>query len=204
MKLFEIDNKKVTVFYGGRFQPMHKGHYKTYLALAKKFGTDNVFISTTFGKKQELAHSKKDYTTDPFTFDEKVRIINEMFGISRDHIVNTQPYQPDQRLVGRNPEEYPVVLAFSEKDAGRLKPGNVFQYYSDDITLMPNVQNDKHTAYILELPVQEGAMSATDFRSIMRDDQMVEAGKKKAFEKFFGKFNDNVYNFINGRLNEFN
>jgi nicotinamide mononucleotide adenylyltransferase len=201
MKLYEFNEMNVTVFYGGRFQPMHKGHYQTYLSLVRKFGADNVFISTTFGKKQQQAHDKKDYTTDPFTFDEKRRIINEMFGISRDHIVNTLPYQPDQRLVNRNPEEYPLILAFSKKDAGRLKPGNVFQYYSDDITLVPNVQNEKQTAYILELPVQEGGMSATDFRKIMSDDQITNTKKQKAFEQFFGKFNPEIFNFINGRLN---
>lgn len=201
MQLFELESKKVTVFYGGRFQPMHKGHYQVYLMLAKKFGADNVFIATTFGKKQQLAHSKKDYTTDPFTFPEKQRIINEMFGIPRDHIVNTQPYQPDQKIIGRNPEEYSLVLAFSEKDTGRLKPGNVFQYYNEQGNLVPNIQNDKITAYILEVPTQQGAMSATDFRNTISSDQIKLQQKQKTFEKFFGKFNPEIFSFINGRLN---
>ena len=37
--------KKVVVVYGGRFQPMHKGHYGTYQHLVKKIGKNNVFIS---------------------------------------------------------------------------------------------------------------------------------------------------------------
>ncbi len=201
MQLFELENKKVTVFYGGRFQPMHKGHYQVYLMLSKKFGADNVFIATTFGKKQQAAHSKKNYTTDPFTFEEKQRIINEMFNIPRDHVVNTQPYQPDQKLVGRDPEDYSLILAFSQKDTGRLQPGNVFKYYTETDTLLPNIQQDKTTAYILEVPVQEGAMSATDFRNVMRNNEIKIPVKQKTFEKFFGKFNTEIFTFINGRLN---
>ena len=169
--------------------------------LSKKFGADNVFIATTFGKKQQVAHNKKDYTNDPFTFAEKQRIINEMFSIPRDHIVNTQPYQPDQKLVGRSPEDYSLILAFSQKDTGRLQPGNVFQYYADDVTLLPNIKQDKTTAYILEVPVQEGAMSATDFRDEMSNNQIKIPDKQRTFEKFFGKFNANIFNLINGRLN---
>ena len=51
--LKEGTTDQITVFYGGRFQPMHKGHYSLYLKLVREYGADNVFIATTFGKKQQ-------------------------------------------------------------------------------------------------------------------------------------------------------
>ena len=84
----------IAVFYGGRFQPMHKGHYALYQSLAQRFGADNVFIASTFGQKQQAMHKSGDFTTDPFTFEEKASIANQMFGIPTDKFVNTQPYRP--------------------------------------------------------------------------------------------------------------
>ena len=40
----------IAVFYGGRFQPMHKGHHKVYMDLVEQFGSSNVFIATTIAK----------------------------------------------------------------------------------------------------------------------------------------------------------
>ena len=75
------------------------------------------------------------------------------------------------------------------------------KYYTETDTLLPNIQQDKTTAYILEVPVQEGAMSATDFRNVMRNNEIKIPVKQKTFEKFFGKFNTEIFTFINGRLN---
>ncbi|NCW62658.1 MAG: hypothetical protein EBW04_00735, partial [Betaproteobacteria bacterium] len=74
--LMEATTDKVTVFYGGRFQPMHKGHFGLYSKLVQRFGADNVFIATTFGQKQQAMHGSGDYSTDPFTFEEKASIMN--------------------------------------------------------------------------------------------------------------------------------
>ena len=38
--------KKTVVVYVGRFQPMHKGHFKTFQHLQKKFGKKDVYIGT--------------------------------------------------------------------------------------------------------------------------------------------------------------
>jgi len=34
--------RQKVVVYAGRFQPFHKGHYKTYEYLVNKFGSENV------------------------------------------------------------------------------------------------------------------------------------------------------------------
>ena len=45
--LEESNIKKVVVVYVGRFQPMHKGHFKTFQHLQKKFGKSDVYIGTS-------------------------------------------------------------------------------------------------------------------------------------------------------------
>ncbi len=78
----------IAVFYGGRFQPMHKGHHKVYMDLVEQFGSSNVFIATTIAKN---ATPEKD----PFSYEEKTGIMQNMFGIPAKQIVQTSPYRPD-------------------------------------------------------------------------------------------------------------
>ena len=89
----ESMTNNVTVFYGGRFQPMHQGHFALYKKLVSRFGADNVFIATTFSKDAQKQHSNGDYTKNPFSFEEKAGIISKMFGIPSNHILNTSPYR---------------------------------------------------------------------------------------------------------------
>ena len=79
-QLTEDIAKDVAVFYGGRFQPMHKGHHKVYMDLVEQFGSANVFIATTIAKN---ATPEKD----PFSYEEKTNIMTEMFGIPQKQIV---------------------------------------------------------------------------------------------------------------------
>jgi hypothetical protein len=189
--------RQVTVFYGGRFQPMHAGHFTLYKKLVNKFGADNVFIATTFGKKQQAMHAAGNHSTDPFTFEEKVSIMSKMFGVPANHIVNTQPYRPDVSLVGRDKSNTATVLVFSEKDAGRLKPGGVLAPMPDD---MNNLQTeDENRVYYITMPIEQGGMSASDFREVMRSEAEFEE-KKQTFSKFFGKFDQEIFDFIEGRL----
>lgn len=197
--LTEAVADQVTVFYGGRFQPMHKGHYGLYKKLAAQFGADNVFIATTFGKKQQELHMAGNYSTDPFTFEEKADIMSRMFGIPRNQIVDTQPYKPDLSLVGRDPARTATVLAFSEKDAGRLKSGGVLAPLPDD---MSNLQTtDENRVYFVTMPTNEGGMSASDFRTVMASN-VPEPEKKKSFQQFFGKFDQEVFDMIQQRLTQ--
>lgn len=197
--LTEAIAKQITVFYGGRFQPMHQGHFALYRRLTAKFGADNVFIATTFGQKQQSLHAAGDYSTDPFTFEEKASIMHQMFGIPTSNIVNTQPYKPDLSLVGRDPATTATVLAFSEKDAGRLKSGGVLAPLPDDIN---NLQTtDENRVYFDTLPAEQGGMSATDFRKVMASN-VPEQEKAQEFVKFFGKFNQDVFDFIQQRLTQ--
>jgi len=180
----------IAVFYGGRFQPMHKGHHKVYMDLVEQFGSSNVFIATTVSKTATADR-------DPFSFDEKKKIMNEMFGIPEKQVVQTQPYRPDVSLTGKNPANTAVVLVFSAKDAGRLKRGGFLRDYESGAEMVPSDQG----AYILEVGIQEGGMSATDFRTVMKNDSLDDNQKMMKFREFFGTINADVFDFVKGKLN---
>jgi hypothetical protein len=189
-QLVEAQATDIAVFYGGRFQPMHSGHFQVYMDLVNKFGSDNVFIATTIAKN---ATPEKD----PFSFEEKTNIMQQMFNIPADKIIRTSPYQPDIAATGKDPNNTAVLLVFSEKDAGRLKTGGYLRMYKDGEQL---VSSDE-AGYIYTVPVKDDGRSATTFRNIMRMDGIEETKKKQAFKDFFGAFNPEVYNFVKDKLN---
>lgn len=195
--LKEGTTDQITVFYGGRFQPMHKGHYSLYLKLVREYGADNVFIATTFGKKQQKMHGGGNYSTDPFNFNEKQMIISKMFGISKSHIIDTLPYRPDLAKAGKDPSKTATVLAVSAKDADRLIGGGVLAPLPKDTATLQTT--DENRAYFTILPVEEGGMSATDFRQVMASNVPTEE-KQNTFVQFFGKFDEEIFNFIEERL----
>jgi hypothetical protein len=180
----------IAVFYGGRFQPMHKGHHKVYMDLVEQFGSSNVFIATIIAKN---ATPEKD----PFSYEEKTGLMTEMFNIPANQIVKTSPYRPDVSLTGKDPNNTAIVLVFSAKDAGRLKGGNYLRDYTPGAEMVPSDQ----AGYILEVPIQEGGMSATDFRKAMKNQSLNDNQKMMKFREFFGSINENVFNFIKDKLN---
>jgi len=188
-QLIEADATDIAVFYGGRFQPMHSGHHQVYMDLVDKFGSENVFIATTVSK---TASPEKD----PFSFDEKKKIMTDMFGIPTDKVLQTQPYKPDIRMTGKDPNNTAVLLVFSEKDAGRLKTGGYLRMYKDGEQL---VSSDE-AGYIYTVPVKDDGRSATTFRNAMRMD-IDDAKKREVFADFFGNFNEEVYQFVLDKLN---
>lgn len=188
-QLVEAEATDIAVFYGGRFQPMHSGHFQVYMDLVRKFGSDNVFIATTVSK---TATPEKD----PFSFEEKQYLMNKMFNIPTDKVLNTQPYKPDVSLTGKDPANTAILLVFSEKDAGRLKTGGYLRMYKDGETLTTGDE----AGYIYTVPVKDDGRSATTFRNVMRMDG-VEDEKQKVFKDFFGSFDPEVYKFVKDKLN---
>ena len=185
--LMEAATTDIAVFYGGRFQPMHSGHHQVYQDLVRKFGADNVFISTMVGKNAEAER-------DPFTFDEKAGLMTKMFGIPANHIIQTHPYNVDMSKAGRDPTKTAIVLVYGEKDANRLKMGYL-QWWKDG---EPLVTSDE-AGYVYTVPNKDEGRSASDFRAVMRSD--ADDQKKKAvFTDFFGKFDQQVFDFIEEKL----
>ncbi len=203
LELFESVAKTPVVFYGGRFQPMHKGHFGVYKHLVNKFGVDNVFIATMFGKKQQQAHAAGDYSTDPFTFQEKADIIATMYGVPKDHVVETMPYRPDISKIGRDPATNYLVLALGAKDAARLGSGNVIQDYQENMLPEPNMdpETGQERAYKYTVPNMEGGMNASQFRSDIKGTDK-EQTLRDLFDDYFGtvQTNPNARNRIFGMV----
>lgn len=199
VNLSEQSAKGAIIFYGGRFQPMHQGHRDVYKHLVDKFGS-NVFIATTFSQKAAKAHASGDYSEDPFTFDEKKKIMTTMFGIPADRIINQNPYRSEPSVVGARNDEFATVLVYGEKDAGRLGGGNILPLPNDMSELTPHSEGK---IYYYVAPLMQGGMSASDFRIVMATGKN-KAGKpvdkKQAFNEFFGSFDQQVFDFIEGRL----
>jgi hypothetical protein len=100
---------KTIAIYPGRFQPMGKHHYKTYQWACKKYGEENVFI-TTSNKIQE--------GRSPLSFIQKSNIMNA-HGVPFHQIVQAKnPYAPKELFESKDIDLKSVrlVVIVGEKD----------------------------------------------------------------------------------------
>ena len=179
--------KKTVVVYVGRFQPMHKGHFKTFQHLQKKFGKADVYIGTS---------NKTEKGRSPFNFKEKVKIMTTMFGIPKSKIVQVKnPYNPQEVLKRFNKETTAFVTVVGQKDASRLSH-KYFQKYDGNPT-----EGYEDRGYLYVAPMQGGAISGTEVRqglSMGSDDQ-----KEKFFkDRAYGKFNKTIFQMVTDKLSE--
>ena len=179
--------KKTVVVYVGRFQPMHKGHFKTFQHLQKKFGKADVYIGTS---------NKTEKGRSPFNFKEKVKIMTTMFGIPKSKIVQVKnPYNPQEVLKRFNKETTAFVTVVGQKDASRLSH-KYFQKYDGNPT-----EGYEDRGYLYVAPMQGGSISGTEVRqglSMGSDDQ-----KEKFFkDRAYGKFNKTIFQMVTDKLSE--
>ena len=198
--LNEQDEKRVIAIYPGRFQPMGRHHYATYKALADQFGPENTFIAT----------SNKMGPKSPLDFEEKKKIM-VAHGVPADKIVMTRnPYQALEITKDFDPDATSVVFAVGGKDMresprfanldGFTKKGTP-AYYK---TYKPGeelVGLGKH-GYIAVAPHVEidvpgfGEMSGTTLR------QALKGATKEDFEAIMGFYNQEIYDILQGKLEE--
>jgi len=198
--LNEQDEKRVIAIYPGRFQPMGRHHYATYKALADQFGAENTFIAT----------SNKMGPKSPLDFEEKKKIM-VAHGVPADKIVMTRnPYQALEITKDFDPDATAVVFAVGGKDMresprfanldGFTKKGTP-AYYK---TYKPGeelVGLGKH-GYIAVAPHVEidipgfGEMSGTTLR------QALKGATKEDFEAIMGFYNQEIYDILQGKLEE--
>ena len=179
--------KKTVVVYVGRFQPMHKGHFKTFQHLQKKFGKKDVYIGTS---------NKTEKGRSPFNFKEKVKIMTTMFGIPKSKIVQVKnPYNPQEVLKRFNKDTTAFVTVVGQKDASRLSH-KYFQKYDGKPS-----EGYEDRGYLYVAPMQGGAISGTEVRqglSMGSDDQ-----KEKFFkDRAYGKFNKTIFKMVSDKLSE--
>ena len=177
--------EKTVVVYSGRFQPFHKGHYATYENLIKKFGKDSVYIATS---------NKTDNQKSPFNFREKKMIMQKMFGIPSNKIVEVRnPYAPMEVLANYPEETTGFITVVGEKDEMRLS-GKYFTPYKGKVEL-----GYKDKGYVYASPAQSNPISGTEVRNWLKagDEQ-----SKKDFLKAYPKFDESIFKLITLKLSK--
>jgi len=179
--------KKVIVVYGGRFQPMHKGHFGTYMHLVKKFGKQNVFVSTS---------NKVERPKSPFNFKEKKKIMTSMFPLPGNKIIKVKNnYNPIEILGKYDKKTTAFVTVVGQKDASRFS-SKYFQKWDGN-----PMEGYEDRGYLYIAPMQGNSVSGTEVRnglSVGSDDQKEKFFKSRAYSKF----NKTIFNMITDKLNE--
>ena len=184
--LQEVVTQKVVV-YGGRFQPFHAGHYKTYKHLCSVFGAKNVYIASS--NVQETGKS-------PLSFNEKRDIAVKVFGISPSKFIQVKNvYQPVEILRDFDSTNTAIIVALGEKDSMRLG-GQYFKPYTNDRDL----EGYMTRGYVYS-KTPSNSFGATDVRNMFRSNLSADQ-KEKQFQKFFGKYNKDVFQMLDKGLNE--
>ena len=230
MKLFELfkyknyflfentNNKKILVVYGGRFQPPTPGHYEVYRWLINHFGENNVFI-TTSNKVDKLPVKKqisKKELKSFFNFEEKRYLWNKLFGVNKNKIILSRNpvFNPEEILSKFDPENTIFVTVTSKKDEERFTNLTI---KSENISVEPypminnkpikfekikdKLKGYNEKIYYIILPEFKG-ISATKVRNIFQNDNLSDSEKKKILNNIYeGKMNDDVFDFINKKLN---
>ena len=181
-------NKPVAI-YPGRFQPFHAGHMIAYQAMVDEFGKENVYV---------VASDTKDSTgKNPFSFDEKKNIMTSMFDIPEDHIVKVKsPYAPTE-LLGRFPDDTPVVFGVGKKDSEERLGSAYFDMY-DPGAAMEGYKKHGYKWIAPEPKIQLGddGISGTQLRKVLGNDRVTPEEKKKLFKLAFGKFDQNIFDMV--------
>jgi len=184
--------KKVVGIYGGRFQPFGPHHKKVYEWMKKQF--DEVYIVTS---------DLKSLPRHPMNFKEKVRHMVKMGIPKKNIIMEKTPYRAINTLKKFDEETTAVVYAFGKKDAGRLKAGAYFEDYKKNKN---NMVGYREQGYIVTTPhfsIQAGGMevSGTAMRQLLGSPKYAD-DRKRRFKKFFGYFDQGVYNMMTNKFSK--
>lgn len=178
-----MNDNKIVVVFGGRFQPMHLGHLYAYDHLCKKYGKENVW----------LASSNKTAPESPLTFDQKKKIATEFYGIPKDRFVYCKiPYVP-QELINTFPNHnFSLIISLGGKDGDRLLDND---HYVALPKKLDNLETVDTCSYVDTTPMFADSRNATALRSQFRGELTPKA-KKALFIKTFGKFDQEIYDAL--------
>jgi nicotinamide mononucleotide adenylyltransferase len=169
----------------GRFQPFHFGHYKVYLDLILRFGPSNVYISTS---------DKKDGTGQhPLTFAQKKKLINYMFGVPVDNIINADiPHRPTEFLK-KFTDDTSVVMAVEDDDYKMLDRSEYIKYDPES-----KMKGHQEAFYVWTDPTKSNSISIPQphIRAIFTSDKYTDRAKREIFSKIYGSFDKTAYNMF--------
>ena len=202
-QLFESDANPMVAIYPGRFQPFHKGHYAVYNFLVKKYGRDNVYITTS----NKVAPPKS-----PFSFSDKLAFMR-LTGVPLDRVIETrEPYKPSE-LLNNYPNNARVIFCVSAKDMAEdprfarwsKKDGNP-TYFQPMPSNAAEMQGKDRHGYILVAPtfqftvLNQPMNSATQIRELFaKSDQ---ATQQLIIKDLFGSYDAEVHKIMQSALHE--
>lgn len=203
LKEFEdVDNYKTVVIYPGRFQPFHKGHASVYNQLEQEFPNADIFIATS---------EKNDNDKSPFSFDEKIKMIQSS-GVSPQVIEKVKnPYKSEEILSNYDLDSTKVIFAVSEKDMNGDKPRFKFDTKKDgSLTYLQPFHSvgesefaGKH-AYVTTIPTTDFNILGKDIRSSsqIRDiyKKMDEKNRRDLIQDLYGSMDEDVKRIFDNKL----
>ena len=193
----------VIVIYPGRFHPFHKGHKGVFDLLNSKF--KNVYIATS---------DKVEAGKSPFSFDEKVKIMN-LTGVETSNILKVKQTYNGNEYIGRFNNNYGLIFAVSEKDmlddprfnfpaSGMSLKKNGEPAYLQKFTSMDKIDDMVKHGYIMTVPTTtfkvngHDVNSASQIRTMLGSENIDDA--KQAFVDLYDKYNETVFNMIRNKL----
>jgi hypothetical protein len=198
--LSEEDNQQTSeyiVIYGGRFQPMHPGHFGVVKSLEKTFGGSSIVIATS--NRVESDPNANDYS--PFNFDEKRKLINGLFRPECDIVLCKNPtFSPSEITAHLNKNEA-VILVVSEKDRARYEgKNNYYRILPDDYKPGDPLLSFKSTgiSFVYIESMKKGGISATDVRR-----NLAQENENKAFayfKKIYQSDSKELFDLMRSRL----
>ena len=195
----------VIVIYPGRFHPFHKGHKGVFDLLNSKF--KNVYIATS---------DKVEAGKSPFSFDEKVKIMN-LTGVETSNILKVKQTYNGNEYIGRFNNNYGLIFAVSEKDmlddprfnfpaSGMSLKKNGEPAYLQKFTSMDKIDDMVKHGYIMTVPTTSFKVnghevnSASQIRTMLGSENIDDA--KQAFVDLYDKYNETVFNMIRNKLGD--
>jgi hypothetical protein len=188
--------QNIVAVFAGRFQPFHRGHYRTYKNVANRFGESNTYIATS---------DKVNPPRSPLNFNQKKRVITSMFDVPPSHVVQVKnTYMPKAILDNFDPETTAYVTAVSVKDKDRLQGSSYFKELAD---VKGDLKPFSEEAYVYRTPMagfsfRGKEISGTRVRSMFRDPDVSESEKRELFQHIYGAFDPEIFNLLTTTLTE--
>lgn len=206
MKILPLleERKLLAVVYGGRFQPFHRGHYAVYKELCKAFGVGAVWIATS--NKTNFDPAEGDIS--PFTFEERVEIMTQLFGISPDKIIKCKnPAFVPKEVLELYKAPVVCVMVAGDKDVDRYSKSKSFKPYplksgkpvpfSAAVGGLSSTSADPAQFYYYVSHAQDGEQSGTKIRDALRAAGDDVTKQRAVFKRFYGKHvNDDVLDLM--------
>jgi nicotinamide mononucleotide adenylyltransferase/soluble cytochrome b562 len=180
----EIAMAPIPVFiYSGHFQPPHLGNKWVWDWLAKTRGADKCFIATPSD-------------ASPLTFAEKKSVfaamgmdsskVNQSIGLFRAPSI-TEKFDVNK---------YAFVYVVNEVDAGNVPPR--FKPYKDKMVITPHILGESYYMVVPKEAFTVGGITIDDEKVIkfLGSPKMDYKTSMEAFHKFFGFFDEHMFNVL--------